>query len=294
MRSVIARSVLNKHKQRDSWFLDDYSVNPYEGCSCNCQYCYIRGSKYGINMTEMLAVKSNAPGILEKQLKNRAAKGQYGFVAVGSATDAYIPQEVTQRMTETFLQLLLKYKFPVFISTKRTLITRDIELLKAIDKEAILPADLATSLKRGVILSVSISTLNEKISGTLEPGTATPMERLQLVQQLKKEGFLAGVNAMPLLPFISDTPEELEKLIVAAKEHDADYILPASLTLFGNDKADSKILFYKFLERYNTDLIPYYDELYNGKPYPPGQYQAALKQKAGTLCKKYNIRNSIL
>ena len=116
MRSVIAKSILNKHNQRDSWFLDEYSVNLYEGCSCNCQYCYIRGSKYGINMTETLAVKSNAPEILEKQLKNRAAKGQYGFVAVGSATDAYLPHEATERMTETFLQLLLKYKFPVFIS----------------------------------------------------------------------------------------------------------------------------------------------------------------------------------
>ena len=99
---------------------------------------------------------------------------------------------------------------------------------------------------------------------------------------------------MPLLPFISDTPEQLEKLIGAAKDHEADYILPASMTLFGNDKADSKTLYYKFLERYNIDLIPHYDELYNGQPYPPKHYQAALKQRADALCKKYNIRNSIL
>src|SRR5689334_13874242 len=149
------KSVLNKHKKRDSWFLDDYSVNPYEGCSCNCLYCYIRGSKYGENMDDGLAVKINALQVLEKQLALKARKNQYGFVAVGSGTDAYIHHEEKFRITEGILQLLLKYRFPVFISTKCDLIKRDIDLLKEIDKSAILPGDLKDQLKLGVILSVS-------------------------------------------------------------------------------------------------------------------------------------------
>jgi len=245
-------------------------------------------------MAEALAFKSNAPEVLAKQLKNRASKGQHGFVALGSATDAYLPQESTHRLTESFLRLLLQYQFPVFVSTKRTLITRDIELLKAIDEQAILPPDLATSLGRGLILSVSISGMDEQIARTLEPNAVPPLERLQLVKQLKQQGFLVGVNAIPLLPFISDTTQELEKLIAAAKEYGADYVLAGSLTLFGDEPASSKTLFYKFLERYNIDLIPYYDELYNGFPYPPRQYQVALKQRTAMLCKKYDIRASIL
>src|SRR6185436_20038073 len=94
------KSILNKHKKRDDWFLDEYSVNPYEGCSCNCLYCYIRGSKYGENLAEKLSVKVNALEVLEKQLETRARKNQHGFVAVGSATDAYIHQEENYRMTE--------------------------------------------------------------------------------------------------------------------------------------------------------------------------------------------------
>jgi DNA repair photolyase len=90
LNQKIVKSVLNKHKKRDNWFLDDYSVNPYEGCSCNCLYCYIRGSKYGENMAEHLFVKANITEVLEKQLQLRAKKNQYGFVAVGSATDAYM------------------------------------------------------------------------------------------------------------------------------------------------------------------------------------------------------------
>lgn len=288
------KSVLNKHKKRDSWFLDDYSVNPYEGCSCNCLYCYTRGSKYGENMDEKLAVKANALEVLDRQLAARAKKSQYGFVAVGSATDAYIHHEEQQEMTKGMLQLLLKHRFPVFISTKCTLITRDIELLKEIDTAAILPEDLKETLARGLILSVSISSLDEKVSDMLEPGAAPPLQRLELVKRLKKEGFFTGVNAIPLLPYISDTEEELEKIIAAAKEYGADYILTGGLTLFGTGIADSKTLFFKFLERYDSSLLPKYQQLYGSNFYTSFSYQNQLKEKAERLCKKYTIRNRIL
>jgi DNA repair photolyase len=287
-------SVLNKHKKRESWFLDDYSVNPYEGCSCNCLYCYVRGSKYGENMEEGLFVKENALQVLEKQLQSGAKRGQYGVVVVGSATDAYIHHEKEWEMTKGMLQLLLKYRFPVFISTKCDLITRDIELLKEIDKAAILPVDLKHTLKRGVILSVSLSTMDEKIAGMLEPGAIPPLQRLQLMQKLKQEGFLAGVNAIPVLPYISDSEEELEKIISSAKLYNADYILVGGLTLFGSSKADSKTLYYRFLQKYDPSLIPAYDKLYGDDYYAQRRYQQQLKNKADKLCQKYAIRISII
>ena len=274
--------------------MDDYSVNPYEGCSCNCQYCYVRGSKYGENMGEGLAVKINAATILEKQLASRAKKNEYGIVAVGSATDAYIHHEEQYGITRQILEGLLKYRFPVFVSTKATLITRDIELLKQIDAAAILPEDLKSTLKRGAILSVSVSTMDEKISNALEPGAAPPLKRLETLQRLKGEGFLAGVNAMPLLPYISDTDEELEKIVAAAKAHGADYILIGGLTLFGKEAADSKALYYKFLEKHKPGLINRYSQLYGSNFYPPWQYQQQLKERADKICKAYQIRTSII
>jgi len=74
VNEIKVKSILNKHKKRDDWFLDDYSVNPYSGCSFNCIYCYIRGSKYGENMAKTLSVKINAPELLEKQLSRRAKR----------------------------------------------------------------------------------------------------------------------------------------------------------------------------------------------------------------------------
>ena len=294
MQPKEAKTILNKLKKRDGWFLTEYSVNPFEGCSCNCLYCYIRGSKYGENMADHLSYKSNTLALLEKQLRNRSAKSQYGFVALGSATDAYMPHERELQLTEGILKLFLKYRFPVFISTKRDLIKRDIEILKAIDETAVLPADLRSRMKRGVILSVSISTMNEEISSFLEPGACSPLERLKLVEELKHLDFLVGVNAIPILPFISDREEELEKIISAASTHNADYILVGGLTLFGEDVADSKTLYYKFLERFDAALIPKYEQLYKGNPSAPYAYHENLKIKADAICKKYKLRNKIL
>jgi DNA repair photolyase len=294
MRQKQAKSVLNKQKQRDSWFLTEYSVNAYEGCSCNCLYCYVRGSKYGENMDNGLAVKSNVLEVLEKQLQAKAKKGQYGIVVVGSATDAYLHHEEKWRLTEGMLKLFLKYRFPVFISTKSTLVLRDVALLKQIDKAAILPEDLKASLGRGVILSTSLSMMNEQIGRMLEPGAATPIGRLKMLQQLKQQDFLCGVNAIPILPFISDTEEELEKIISSARGHGADYILVGGLTLFGKGPADSKTLYYEFLKRYDPSLIPKYEKMYGSNFFPPKKYQEELKLKAERICAKYNIRTAIL
>ncbi len=62
---IRAKSILNRHRKRDDWFLDDYSANPYGGCSYNCVYCYVKGSKYG-RKESGISVKVNAPELLEK------------------------------------------------------------------------------------------------------------------------------------------------------------------------------------------------------------------------------------
>ena len=294
MHQKQVKSVLNKQKQRDHWFLTDYSVNAYEGCSCNCLYCYIRGSKYGENMDTGLAVKSNALEVLERQLQIRAKKGQHGIVLVGSATDAYLYHEEKWRLTEGMLKLFLKYRFPVFISSKSTLILRDIELLKQIDESAILPDDLKKTLGRGVILSTSVSSMNERVTDMLEPGAAAPMERLKTLQQLKQHGFLCGVNAIPILPGVSDTEVEMEKIISSASDHGADYILVGGLTLFGINPADSKTLYYEFLKRYDASLISRYEKMYGINFFPSKEYQEELKQRAERICTKYDLRTTIL
>src|SRR5580765_5493213 len=119
---ILAKTILNKTKRRDPWFLDEYTINPYSGCSFNCLYCYIRGSKYGENMADKLSVKSNAVEILEKQLHNRAKKNQYGIIVLSSATDPYLQFEKELGLTRKILEVILKYRFPVHIITKSDLV----------------------------------------------------------------------------------------------------------------------------------------------------------------------------
>lgn len=258
VNEIQVKSILNKHKKRDDWFLDDYSVNPYSGCSFNCIYCYIRGSKYGENMAKTLSVKINAPELLEKQLSRRAKKGEYGIITLSSSTEPYMPIEEKLKLTRRLLEIILKYKFPVEIATKSELVLRDLDLLKEIDKNAILPDDLKPDLKHGAIISFSISTLDEKLAKTLEPGAPKPIERLETMRKCKEEVFFTGVCFIPVLPFLSDSDEQLEETIRTVKEYEADFIFAGGLTLFGNGPTDCKTLYYKFLEKHYPELVPKY------------------------------------
>lgn len=294
MREILVKSVLNKKKKRDSWFLDDYTLNPYEGCSFNCQYCYIRGSKYGENMAESLSVKINAAEVLDRQLAFRAKKEQYGMIALASATDPYIRQEEEYRMTERFLSVIHKHRFPVLIITKSDLIVRDFSILREIDANAQHAPDLQGKLNRGVVLSFSFSTLDEDVAATLEPGAPSPKKRLETMRRCKDEGFLVGMNCIPTLPFISDTDEQLDRLVSAGKEAGADYVLIGGLTLFGNQSADSKVLYRRFLERKFPHLIPEYKKLYRIFFYPPKNYLDDLNARAELICNRHGVRRTII
>jgi DNA repair photolyase len=294
VNEIQVKSILNKHKKRDDWFLDDYSVNPYEGCSFNCIYCYIRGSKYGENMAKTLSVKVNSSELLEKQLSRRARKGGYGIITFSSSTEPYTPIEEKLKLTRKLLEIILKYKFPVHVLTKSKLVLRDLDLMKEIDKNAVLPSDLKPKLKYGAIISFSVSTLDEKLAKILEPGAPAPKERLETMKKCKEEGFLAGVCYIPVLPFISDTEEQLDEMIKTAKDYGADYVLVGALTLFGNGPADCKTLYYKFLERYFPELVPKYKSLFKIFFQPTKEYQEKLQERSSKICSKYKIKHRII
>ncbi|MGB3106980.1 SPL family radical SAM protein, partial [Sphingobacterium siyangense] len=188
MQRVIAKSILNKTKQRDPWFLDDYTVNPYSGCSFNCLYCYIRGSKYGVNMAEKLSVKQNAIDLLDRALALRARKKQYGIIVLSSATDPYLQFEQTELLTRQLLEIILHYRFPVHIITKSDLVSRDFDLLKQIDAEAILPFDLQDKLTHRAFITFSFSTIDSEIAEIFEPGAPSPVLRLNTLSQARMMG----------------------------------------------------------------------------------------------------------
>lgn len=294
LNEVHVKSVLNKTKRRDAWFLDDYTVNPYSACSFNCLYCYVRGSKYGINMAEKISVKINAIDVLEKQLKSRANKKQYGFVVFSSATDPYLQLEKDLLLSRRILELFLKYRFPVHIITKSDLVLRDLEIICEINKTAILPEDLKPQIGAGALITFSFSTLDERIAHIFEPGAPAPSRRLQALAAFKKAGLRAGVSLMPLLPYITDTGANLEQMYSVFSKVGPDYVMAASVSLFGNSPSDSKNLVLRAVSKHFPELEGKYGRIFSKNSSVPSHYHAALLKKTNELCAKYNLKSRII
>lgn len=287
------KSVLNKSKKRDAWFLDDYTFNPYSSCSFNCLFCYIRGSKYGTNLEQSITVKINAIEVLEKQLSNRAKKGDYGVIVLASATDPYIKIDRDYQLTRKALEVILKYRFPVHILTRSNGILRDLDLLHEIDKQAILPADLKGKLT-GVMVSFSFSSLRDEVARIFEPGATRPSLRLETMEKVKADGFKVGVSLMPLIPFISDTTEELKYAFSTFSQLGVDYVMPATITLFGNGKADGKTLMLNAIRKHYPHLEKKYISYFANGHEMPLYYRQAFSKKMIELKEKYKIPDRIL
>jgi len=291
--AIQSKTILNKTKKRDTWFLDDYTLNPYSGCSFNCMYCYIRGSKYGLHMEERLSYKENAVALLEKQLATKAKKGQQGFVVMSSATDPYLQFEKALEITRKLLKVLLQFQFPVHIITKSNLVERDFDLLKQIDESAVLPEDLKSKLGRGTLITFSFSTLDDRIGNIFEPGATPVSVRLKTLEKAARAGFKTGVSLMPLLPFISDPPEQLDKMYTAFQDAGAHYIMPASLTLFGFGPHDSKTLAMNAVAKFFPNLLDKYKSLFSQNFSVPRVYQKNLLEITSQLNKKYDLPDRI-
>lgn len=291
--AIQVKTLLNKTKRRDPWFLDDYTINPYSGCSFNCLYCYIRGSKYGEHMEEKLAVKTNAIEVLEKQLHNRAKKGQYGIIVLSSATDPYLHFEAGEKLTRQILEVILKYRFPVHIITKSSLVTRDFDLLEKINREAILPADLQPVLPHKALITFSFTTIDDGIAKIFEPGATPPSERLQTLKAALDAGFHSGVSLMPLLPYITDTAKHLETMFSAFKNIGVKYIFPSSITLFGDGPSDSKTLVLRAVEKHYPHLLEKYQKFFAYSTQMPSYYQNAFYKKMQEMCAKYGLKDRI-
>lgn len=291
---MLAKTILNKTKRRDPWFLDDYTINPYSGCSFNCSFCYIRGSKYGENMARSMQVKENAVELLDKQLSLRSKKNQYGIIVLASATEPYLQIEPEQRLTRRILERILHYRFPVHIITRSDLVPRDFDILSEINKTAILPPDLEGKLPAKALITFSFSTLDDHIASMFEPGATPPSKRLSCLQKTLGAGFHAGVSLIPILPYISDSEECLEKFYSTFTQMGVKYLFPASITLFGDEPAGSKTLTLRVIDKYFPQLSESYNKLFASGYQVDRNYHKTFVNRVAAVRKKYGIPDRIL
>lgn len=213
---VEARSVITYNESPDIGF--DRSINPYQGCEHGCIYCYARPAhgylnlSAGLDFETRLFAKRNAAEVLDRELRARSYRP--ALVMVGSNTDCYQPIEREHRITRGVLETLARFRHPVGIITKGTLIERDLDVI----------AELAG--ERLVTVGITLTTLDDALKRTLEPRAASPAARLKLMRKLADLGVPVRVMFSPVIPFVNDA--ELESVLEAGRDHgatSASYVL---------------------------------------------------------------------
>jgi len=175
------------------------------------------GFSAGLDFETKIMVKENAPALLRRELSSPKWKPQ--TIAMSGVTDPYQPVERRLKLTRRCLEVLAEFRNPVGIVTKNDLVTRDIDLL----------AELARH--NAATLMVSITTLDAKLAGKMEPRTAMPAARLRAITELTKAGIPAGVFVAPVIPGLTD--HELSAIAKAAAEAGAQFagMVPVRLPL---------------------------------------------------------------
>lgn len=278
------KTILNKRKFIDNWFWDRYSVNCYNGCQFGCIYCDTRATKYHMpsDFENTIIVKENVAEMLDKRITN--ARTLLPDVVGMSACDPYQAAEKKFGNTLQCLEVLEKHKYPVHILTKSNLVLRDLDLLERIARQT------------WSCVSFTITTLDQKVADFLEPNAPSPIERINALNKIKKQNVIqAGVLLIPIIPFLSDSSENLEQLVKMSKEAGADYILfGGGMTM----REQQACYFLKKLKEQFPALIENYEELfqfnytpdlYSGNYEADKKYTTIIHKKIFALCEKYNI-----
>lgn len=285
IKEIEAKSILRKHKKIDSWFLSRYGMNLYRGCTHNCVYCDGRAEGYYVEgeFGSDVAVKVNALEVLRRELdpKRKRTPFKRGYVIVGGGVgDSYQPVEEKYELTRKTLELLFEKKFPVHILTKSTLVKRDVDILKKINETS------------RAIVSFSFSSTDETISRIFEPGVPSPRKRLETISFFKDKGIACGMFLLPVIPFITDIKDVMEKTIQDAQDVGVDFIIFGGMTL---KDGRQKEYFLNVLQQYYPKLILEYQMIYQGSKWGEAipDYYSQLHQTFNTLMKQYKIPKRI-
>jgi DNA repair photolyase len=257
----------------------DWSLNPYMGCVHRCTFCYVRAyelradrpfdDRYGTS----IRVKTNVVEVLRRELAR--ARWEHEPVAIGAATDPYQPAEGRYRLTRGCIEALAEASNPFSVITRGPLIVRDFDVL----------ADAAR--RASVSVTFSIPTLDEDVWRRTEPGTAHPRQRLRALRALVEAGVRAGVGMAPILPGISDRPEQLAEVVRAAREAGACGVWSNLLFL----RPGTREHFLDAVARDYPEQLERYERLYARRAYLGAEQTKPVRTQVQALARKHGVRD---
>lgn len=295
-----AKSVLNGTDVTKMGF---WSINPYVGCAFGCAYCYARYAHGYVmersvtahpehtqlrdafeTMPPWLAferqifVKENAADVLRRTLRQGSdkhlnlLKGE--GIGIGTATDPYQPAERRYRITRGILEVLSEHEgLRVWIVTKSPLVTRDVDVLRRLQR------------RNDISVHISLITLDRDLARRIEPRAPTPDARLRALARLREHGIDAGVNVMPVLPGITDRPDQLEPLIKAVASAGASRVAACALRL----RSAARQRYLPFIEKEFPELATRYRATYGHSHHAGDRYREGLHRYFAKVCARYGV-----
>lgn len=252
----------------------DWDLNVYRGCTNNCQYCFALYSHKFMDSSSFFGevfVKTNIVDRLEEQLKK--ASWRQEIINLGGVTDNYQHVEAEYKIMPEILKLLIKYETPCIISSKSTLILRDLELIDKLSRITY------------VNIAQTITCADERVRQKLEPGGASTAERFGVLREFRKTNASIGVHLMPMVPYLSDSEENIEAIFSGARECGADYLLPCMMNLRGKTRRS----FFDFLAAQYPELLVPMRTLYAKGRLDP-TYRSDIFQIVRAMQSRYNMR----
>lgn len=197
-------------------FTSDYGINLYRGCTHGCIYCDSRSEIYGMNHKfEDIQVKENAVELLKKELVKRKPS----MIGTGAMTDPYIPLEKRLGFVRKTLELVYRYGFGWSCITKSDLVLRDIDLLEKINE------------KTKAVVQVTITTADDELCKMIEPNVCPTSRRVEVLEKLKERNIPTVVWFCPILPYINDTEENVNRIMDCCIDADVKGVLNMGMGL---------------------------------------------------------------
>jgi DNA repair photolyase len=256
-----------------------WSLNPYTGCVHRCTFCYVRAfelradrpadDRYG----RSIRVKINVAAVLARELARPSWRGEQ--VVIGAATDPYQPAEGRYRLTRACLETLARAANPFSLITRGPLIVRDVDVLAEAARRA------------PVTVTFSVPTLDREVWRRTEPGTAPPQQRLRALTTLVGAGIETNVGMAPILPGLSDRPEQLADVVRAARAAGATGIWANLLHL----RPGTKEHFLDALARDWPELLSRYEALYAHGAYLPRADIDPVRERVRALAREHGVRD---
>lgn len=271
MERITAKTILSSVSYGNQWFGIDYNMNLYRGCSHGCIYCDSRSSCYQVDHFDTVRVKGNALVLLRQELSRKRKKGVIG---IGAMSDTYNPHEKRLCMTRQALEIISEFGFGVSIDTKSDLIIRDIDLLKKIAK------------RQPVIIKITITAADDTLSRQIEPRVCPSSKRFAVIKKLSEAGLFVGILMNPILPWITDSEDNIRRLVLMAHQSGAKFIHTYfNVTLRENQRT----YYYEQLDQRFPGLKEKYQRHYKGSYFCPIPEKQKMERLFKRECERYGI-----